>query len=57
MQFMTSHIIFQDLRHMNINICLLSAAGWVLFGFGVIQFPIWALIAVIKRKEVSNDLE
>lgn len=27
------------------------AAGWVLFGFGVIQFPIWALVAVFKRRE------
>jgi hypothetical protein len=33
----------------------LSAAGWVLFGFGVIQFPIWALVAVFKRREVSNE--
>jgi hypothetical protein len=33
-----------------------TAAGWILFGFGVIQFPAWALIAVIKRREVSNGL-
>jgi hypothetical protein len=33
-----------------------TAAGWILFGFGVIQFPIWALIAVIKRRKVSNVL-
>jgi hypothetical protein len=31
------------------------AVGWILFALGVIQFPIWALIAIIKRREVSND--
>jgi hypothetical protein len=33
-----------------------TAAGWILFGFGVIQFPVWALVAVIKKKEVSAGL-
>jgi len=27
------------------------------FGFGVIQFPTLALVAVIEKKEVSNDSE
>ncbi|PNF16937.1 Sodium-dependent nutrient amino acid transporter 1 [Cryptotermes secundus] len=31
------------------------AAGWILFGFGVIQFPIWALFAVIKRREAIKS--
>ncbi|KAJ4442665.1 hypothetical protein ANN_04254, partial [Periplaneta americana] len=29
------------------------AAGWVLFGFGVIQFPIWALFTMLKKREGS----
>jgi hypothetical protein len=41
---------------MNIMKYLFSAAGWVLFGLGVIQFPIWAVVAAIKR-EVSSDSE
>ncbi|KAJ4442663.1 hypothetical protein ANN_04252 [Periplaneta americana] len=30
-----------------------TGAGWVLFAFGVIQFPIWAFIVMLKRKDES----
>lgn len=41
--------------HILIHTVSFLAFGWILFAFGVIQFPVWALIAMIKRREVSND--
>jgi hypothetical protein len=31
----------------------LTAAGWVIFAFGVLQFPVWAIIVIIKKQEGS----
>jgi hypothetical protein len=28
----------------------IAVAGWVLFGFGVSQVPLWALIVMYKKK-------
>jgi hypothetical protein len=38
-------------RSKNNILCSLTAAGWILFTFGVIQFPFWALIVIIKKRK------
>jgi hypothetical protein len=30
---------------------VLTAAGWVLFAFGVVQFPLWALLIILKKRK------
>jgi hypothetical protein len=32
-------------------LCSFTAAGWVLFAFGVIQFPLWAFLIMLKKRE------
>lgn len=35
---------------MNINI---TAAGWAIFAFGVLQFPIWAIYEITRSSKTS----
>jgi hypothetical protein len=45
LSIVNNHRLTQNILH------FLTAAGWILFTFGVIQFPLWALLVILKKRK------